>query len=209
MCRMSFNYSKLLLARHAQTEWNLAGRVQGSLDSPLTAKGVRQAHALAEAWGAAGITRIVASPAGRALRTATIVAGHLGCPLVTDARLVEQHFGRFEGALHSEVRAHDADAEALLSGLHAGMVAPGGESMRQAGQRVHTVLADVPLAPGTTTAFVTHGHSLQGLLWMMHGEAGDSRAFKHANTAYTEIHADAAGMRVARYAVATHAMHLD
>lgn len=200
---------KLLLARHAQTEWNLAGRVQGSLDSPLTDKGVRQAHALAEAWTSAGITRIVSSPAGRALRTATIVAEHLGVPLVTDDRLVEQHFGRFEGALHSDVRTIDDDSAALLAGTNVDLMAPGGESIRQAGERVLSVLTELPYEPGSITAVVTHGHSLQGLLWLLNGNTGDGRLFRHPNTAYTEIHVDENGLRLGRYAQAAHAAHLD
>ncbi|MBT6023839.1 MAG: histidine phosphatase family protein, partial [Gammaproteobacteria bacterium] len=31
--------------RHGQTEWNLAGRMQGRMDSPLTALGEAQADA--------------------------------------------------------------------------------------------------------------------------------------------------------------------
>lgn len=200
---------KFLLARHAQTEWNLAGRVQGSLDSPLTEKGVRQAHALAEAWASAGITRIVSSPAGRALRTATIVADHLGVPLVTDARLVEQNFGRFEGELHSDVRAIDDHAAALLAGTHVELMAPGGESIRQAGERVLEVLTSLPHVPGATTGIITHGHSLQGLLWLLNGNAGTGREFRHPNTAYTEVHVDESGLRLGRYAQAMHVSHLD
>jgi probable phosphoglycerate mutase len=200
---------KFLLARHAQTEWNLAGRVQGSLDSPLTDKGVRQAHALADAWASAGITRIVSSPAGRALRTATIVADHLGVPLVTDDRLVEQNFGRFEGALHSEVRLLNDEAGALLAGSDVDLMAPGGESIRQAGERVLAVLNALPAEPGAVTGIVTHGHSLQGLLWLLHADESDGRRFRHPNTAYTEILVEPNGLRVGHYANAAHAAHLD
>ena len=67
----------ILLVRHGETEWNRTRRYQGWSDSPLTPRGLAQAEAigrrlagLPEAAGAA----IVASPIGRASRTAEIIA---------------------------------------------------------------------------------------------------------------------------------------
>ena len=42
---------KLIIVRHGETEWNLQNRAIGQLDSPLTPKGIRQAYALAIAYG--------------------------------------------------------------------------------------------------------------------------------------------------------------
>ncbi|HEX9448002.1 MAG TPA: histidine phosphatase family protein, partial [Dongiaceae bacterium] len=38
---------EIFLLRHGETEWNLDGRLQGQLDSPLTELGRRQAQHLA------------------------------------------------------------------------------------------------------------------------------------------------------------------
>jgi len=84
----------IFLVRHGETEWNRARRYQGWTDSPLTDDGIAQAEAigrrlrtLPEAVDAA----IVASPIGRARRTAEIVADCLGrtAPPRFDERLRE------------------------------------------------------------------------------------------------------------------------
>ena len=40
------NVRPVFLFRHGQTEWNSAGRIQGPLDSPLTARGREQARGM-------------------------------------------------------------------------------------------------------------------------------------------------------------------
>ena len=63
----------ILLARHGQTEWNLEGRRQGQLDSPLTAKGVLDAQQIVAQAAAWPVDVIVSSPLKRAYRTACII----------------------------------------------------------------------------------------------------------------------------------------
>ena len=36
--------TEIILVRHGETEFNVAGKLQGTLDSPLTAKGVSAAR---------------------------------------------------------------------------------------------------------------------------------------------------------------------
>ena len=66
--------STFYLARHGQTEWNIEGRIQGQLDSPLTALGKQQALLLAEQCKMLSITSLLTSPLGRALATAELCA---------------------------------------------------------------------------------------------------------------------------------------
>lgn len=93
----------ILLLRHGQTEWNRDRRLQGQGDSPLTSLGKAQARAMGQAaraaLGAGVRPRLMASPLGRTLATADLVAFELGisaAPL-TDPRLMELHFGSWEG----------------------------------------------------------------------------------------------------------------
>src|SRR5579864_3425707 len=104
----------IFLVRHGETEWNRARRYQGWSDSPLTARGVAQAAAIGrglatipEAVGAA----IVASPLGRARRTAEIIAECLQykAPIRFDDRLREISLGSWDGLDRRQVRRLMAD----------------------------------------------------------------------------------------------------
>jgi len=98
--------ASILLVRHGETEWNLQRRVQGRFDSPLTERGVVQAHAIGELVRRlpdAAVARIVASPLDRARRTAEIIAGHLGARLIIDDRLREISVGSWDGLTYRDI----------------------------------------------------------------------------------------------------------
>ncbi len=88
----------IYIVRHGETEWNMQGRFQGKLDSPLTNNGVRQAQNNALFFTTClPIDRIYSSPLGRAQATATILAQTLKCPLETVESLYEIDMGDFGG----------------------------------------------------------------------------------------------------------------
>jgi probable phosphoglycerate mutase len=96
------------LIRHGETEWNLQRRYQGRSDSPLTDRGVAQAHAIGRLLGAlpaAQPARIMASPLGRARRTAEIIRGHFAVSpeLQFDDRLRELSLGSWDGLTYGQI----------------------------------------------------------------------------------------------------------
>lgn len=101
----------IYLIRHGQTEFNRDGRLQGSLDSPLTALGESQARTigrrLAELTGAD--TAIVSSPQGRARRTAALLreSGGFSAEVEFDPRLAEVSLGRWDGLTRPEIAAQN------------------------------------------------------------------------------------------------------
>ncbi len=104
---MADKYPEIFVLRHGQTEWNLAGRFQGRMDSELTAKGQAQAGGqaglLARAVeGRSGLSAF-ASPQGRAVKTAAIALAPLGLAATQDARLCEISFGKWEGLSFEEI----------------------------------------------------------------------------------------------------------
>jgi broad specificity phosphatase PhoE len=123
----------ILLVRHGETEWNLERRVQGRFDSPLTERGIAQAHAIGGLVGGlpdAVSALIVASPLGRAQRTAEIIRGHLGAgaEMVIDDRLREISAGAWDGLTFRDI---ELDSPGIFDGdgrWEWNFRAPGGET---------------------------------------------------------------------------------
>ena len=90
--------------RHGTTEWNMAGRMQGQMDTALAEVGVQQAQLLAERLkGEAAWDGIVTSDLVRAYQTAETIARVTGTPLLgSDIRLRERSFGQVEGTTLEE-----------------------------------------------------------------------------------------------------------
>ena len=98
---------RVYVARHGETTWNLAGRYQGRLESPLSPLGAAQAQALAAAMEAADVRRVVSSPLRRCTATAEPSAQRAGVAVETDDRLLEIAHGTWEGRLRDEIAAND------------------------------------------------------------------------------------------------------
>jgi broad specificity phosphatase PhoE len=147
----------ILLVRHGETEWNLARRIQGRFDSPLTALGIAQAEAigrLVRELPNAASARIVASPQGRAMRTAKIIAEHLltGPELVIDARLREISAGLWDGLTFRDIELRHPGT---FDSDDWNFRAPGGETYEGFAARVGAWLSEAGDAP--LTIAVTHG----------------------------------------------------
>ncbi len=63
----------IYITRHGETQWNIEGRIQGRLDSSLTAKGIQQAMGLRDALKTVDSSAIYASPSPRTVKTAEIL----------------------------------------------------------------------------------------------------------------------------------------
>lgn len=164
---MAAQWPELWLMRHGQTEWNAAGRMQGHMDSPLTAIGreqaARQGAIMAPILTARPEIARVASPLGRAVQTAEIVFGD--APFVTDGRFKEISVGAFEGRTRPEIEASHPHlfADSWLGWYDR---APDGENLSDLRQRVTAGLKDLR----GPTAIVCHGITLRmirlvGLGW--------------------------------------------
>lgn len=145
------------LLRHGETEWNLRGRYQGRLDSPLTVRGRDQARAMGDLLaslleGAAAFS-LVTSPLGRAVTTATILADRLGLSFTREARLREISLGAWDGLSRAEIMQR---FPAILEGATRYdwyFRAPDGESFETAAERLGSWITSLA-AP---TVAVTHG----------------------------------------------------
>jgi broad specificity phosphatase PhoE len=108
--------TEIYLLRHGETEWNVAERYQGKLDSPLTAKGVGQSEGCARRLPSVGIDvqQLFASPLGRARQTTSIITSIEKLPpTIWDRRLAEVSLGSWDGLTHIDI---DAQWPGLLDG---------------------------------------------------------------------------------------------
>jgi broad specificity phosphatase PhoE len=159
--------TRLILVRHGQTDWNLAGRFQGQADPPLNAVGRQQAEALAESLAAGSVAAIYSSDLQRAFDTADIVARRLGLTVQVDPRLREVNQGLWEGMLLADIltRYPDEWAARERDPLRARPPGPGGESIVDVAARTWPAADDIARAHAAgPVLIVSHGLSLATLL---------------------------------------------
>ncbi len=152
----------LIIARHAETVYNAAARMQGHMGhTPLTRRGIGQAEAMGAALAVALGTKpdidLWASPSGRTLQTAAIVGEHLGHDFFawrSDARLLEIDVGDWEGRLYSDIVADIGpiiDMERRLFSVEP----PNGEWFPAIAARLRSWLAE--LDPARPALVISHG----------------------------------------------------
>jgi broad specificity phosphatase PhoE len=93
----------IFLARHGESDWNVARRFQGHSDRPLTERGREQAHALADLVASEEIEAVYTSPLSRARETAEIVAARVGLEPVALPELREVDTGSWSGLSRADV----------------------------------------------------------------------------------------------------------
>lgn len=147
---------RLYLLRHGQTEFNVKKLVQGRCDSPLTDLGRKQAG-MAAAWLKDHDVipdKVVSSPLGRAMDTASLVATEL---LGRDAAvepcegIIERSYGTFEEGPHDALPTDVWDPGEDL-------IPFGGEGSHALQERMVGTLTNLMGAKDTETLLaVSHG----------------------------------------------------
>jgi probable phosphoglycerate mutase len=165
------------IARHGETVFNAAGRLQGDhVHTPLTRAGFAQADqmgmALRALLGPGPRVTLWASPTGRALQTLAVIAEHLQLDwhaARTDGRLVEIGMGSWGGRYYADVIAEHGrviDGEGRLR------VAPDGEDYRAIAARVGAWAAETDGDEGDRV-LVMHGISSRVLRGVLTGLPND------------------------------------
>lgn len=153
----------LFLCRHGETAWNAERRIQGQTDIPLNDLGRRQAAGngarLRELLGAgAPGWDFLASPLGRTRETMEILREALGLPregYPTDPRLMELHFGDWQGFTLAEIAKETPGAIEERERDKWNYVPPGAgaESYAMLDKRIWPVFAELT----RPTIVVAHG----------------------------------------------------
>ena len=202
----------LYLARHAETVYNATARMQGnSAHTPLTRNGFVQAEAMGTAlaahFGPGADIDLWASPAGRTLQTAAIVAGHLGRDFFdfrADPRLFEIDTGQWAGRRYADIVAEQgpiSDPVRHIFNVHP----PGGEYYPAVAARLGSWLDD--LDPARVALVISHGITLRVLRGLLAGgepfegvalaeDAPQGTVFRIEDGAQTALHIGAGVSRV-------------
>jgi len=123
------------MIRHGQTDANDARIVDGgTIDSPLTAKGEKQAKDLASHLADLKLkpTRIFHSPLKRTTKTTELLNTVIKLPVVPLGELREQNFGQWEGKPVAELKQIFKDA----AKGHKPVDPPGGEAQQDLVNRI-------------------------------------------------------------------------
>jgi broad specificity phosphatase PhoE len=146
---------RIVVLRHAETEWSRAGRHTGRTDVPLTPDGEEAARSAAGRLAAFAPSLVLASPLQRARRTAELA----GLAADVDPDLVEWDYGTYEGRTTQGIKDDLGDQAwsvwTTLDGL--------GESVEDVGARAARVLTRCQpvVEGGGDVVLVAHAHLLR------------------------------------------------
>jgi len=157
--------TRFWLARHGETDWNLEGRFQGQADPPLNAKGLEQAHTLADRLAGEGIEAIYCSDLQRARRTAQIIGKRLGLKPKVDKRLREISLGAWEGMKKEQIQSAYAELWQRRKLDPLNVPAPGGENLLEVAGRIEQAADQIAGEHGNATVLlIAHGVTIACLI---------------------------------------------
>ncbi len=168
---------RLLLIRHAQSEANKEGRVQGWLDSELSVLGHRHAELVSRRVAAEfQVAEIFCSPLRRATQTASYLGQQINRPLTLIEDLKEQNLGPLSGLTKEEIKFKFPQLEhAWVNNLPRPPL-DGIESDYLFAKRINRAIKAIlnTVEPETTAAVFAHGGTLNQMLknWLKISRGG-------------------------------------
>jgi len=156
---------RLLLLRHAETDWNRERRYQGWTDTGLSDVGRAQAVAVGRFLAHHPLAAVWSSPLRRALDTAVAIAARQDLAVQVDPAFRELSFGEWEGLTVDQVMSRFPDQYKLWQDAPHLVARPGGETLKEARERVLDGLAALRTAhDGQTVCVVAHGVTVRILI---------------------------------------------
>lgn len=159
---------KLYIIRHGITEWNKKRRMQGRTDIPLAEEGIELAVKTGKGMASVPLDLVISSPLNRAMETARYITEGRNIPMMTDPRIQEISFGKWEGeyVLESEILPKGYLDQFYNDPMHIPQ-APGGETFAQVRERTGKFLEDLynhPEYADLNILISTHGAAGRCLL---------------------------------------------
>ena len=161
----------LILIRHGQSQWNALNQFTGWKDPDLTAKGIEEAHNAGKIIKDLKINfdLVFTSALVRAQNTAEIILKEINQPLSTikNQALNERNYGDLAGLNKDDARKRWGDDQVHIWRRSYDIPPPGGESLKDTGERVlpffmKEILPHV--CEGKNVLVAAHGNSLRSLI---------------------------------------------
>ena len=191
---------RLLLVRHGETTWNAEGRLQGSVDTPLSEIGHRQARMIGDRLADTSIDIAYSSDQTRAHETAKHILDGRNVVLNPIPELRERGHGVFEGLTVRERKDRYPDMFADSTVKNLDFAPTGGETFRGTNLRMaawaHGFLQE---HLNETVLVVGHGGSLRGAIiaWMGFSDEATWRfVLANCGLSIIETYADNAVLRL-------------
>ena len=161
----------LILIRHGQSEWNALNQFTGWKDPDLTAKGIEEARNAGKIINNLKINfdLVFTSALIRAQNTAEIILKEVNQSLSTikNQALNERNYGDLAGLNKDDARKRWGDEQVHIWRRSYDIPPPGGESLKDTGERVlpffmKEILPHV--CEGKNVLVAAHGNSLRSLI---------------------------------------------
>jgi broad specificity phosphatase PhoE len=153
---MGWDFERVLLIRHGETEWNRFGRRQGQLDSPLTAAARASAAAVAHRLRGGPGDGLFSSPLGRAMESTEFISAAIGLAATVVYELAEVDHGDFAGLTNAQIEERYPGELTRRRAEFYTWRFPGGESYQDADVRAGVALAKVQSSASSSPVLVTH-----------------------------------------------------
>lgn len=151
---------KIYLIRHGQTDWNVAGKIQGRTDIPLNDTGRRQAQCLARGMEKRLVVQVFTSTLKRAEETARVIAQSQQIDVEPIPDLQEIGFGCWEGLTLKEIQQQYPKEYERWCINPVTVAPPGGELQAEIRQRCCRVMERIQKQAKGDFAIVSHGAML-------------------------------------------------
>lgn len=178
---------KIYLIRHGQTDWNVAGKIQGIQDIPLNETGLRQARDAAAGMDGRKISAIYCSKLKRAAQTAQAIGMRQGVPVYGVDGLEEMRFGLFEGHTWKEIEEQYPKEKQAMDADPLEVRAPQGENYLDVMKRGIGVLTALVQENQEDFAVVTHGGMIASILAYLFQENPENAEAGIANCSITTL----------------------
>ncbi len=161
---------RLIIIRHAESEWNALGKWTGTTDVHLSEKGFRESARLGHAIEDLPIDQAYCSQQIRTLETLETIldaSGKIAVPFERSAALNERDYGVYTGKNKWEVKQEIGEEAFNKLRREWDYPVPDGETLKDVSKRVVRFYQDtvVPrLSAGHHVLLVAHGNSIRALV---------------------------------------------